>query len=263
MSSTQFERQSLQLEVDEQGIALLIINRPEKLNALNAQVLGDLGDALTHVEESEKIRLLIITGSGDKAFVAGADIKELSTLNRQSGERVSSEGQYLFNRIENLSKPVIALVNGYALGGGAELAMACHLRIGTENAVFGLPEVSLGLIPGYGGTQRLPQLVGKAKAMEMILTGKQINAEEARQLGLLNDVHPVENALEEVKKMAAKILKNGPLAVTSAISAINGGSKSTNYAKESILFGRLCETDDCKEGTSAFLEKRKAEFKGK
>lgn len=262
MSSTQFERQTLQLDVDDKGVALLTINRPDKLNALNTQVLDEMGDALTHIEENDKIRLLIITGSGNKAFVAGADIKELHTLDKQSGERVSSKGQNLFARIEQFSKPVIALVNGYALGGGAELAMACHIRFGTENAVFGLPEVSLGLIPGYGGTQRLPYLVGKAKAMEMILTGKQIDAREAKQTGLLNEIYNRTNALRETKQVADKILKNGPLALSSAISAINAGIKNTGFAKEAMLFGRLCETEDSKEGTSAFLEKRKAEFKG-
>lgn len=262
MSSTQFERDTLLLDVDEKGIAILTINRPEKLNALNKQVLSDIDDALSHIEKSDTIRLLIITGSGDKAFVAGADIKELRDLDRKSGGETSFAGQNLFNRIEEFSKPVIALVNGYALGGGAELAMACHIRIGMENAIFGLPEVSLGLIPGYGGTQRLPQLVGKGKAMELILTGGQLKAEEARELGLLNKVFSPDTALEETKKMAEKILKNGPLAITSAIAAINASSNSNGFAKEASLFGKLCDTEDFKEGTSAFLEKRKAKFTG-
>lgn len=262
MSSTQFERETLLFDVDEKGIAIITINRPEKLNALNQQVLSDLNDALDHIEKTDNVRLLIITGSGEKAFVAGADIKELSKLDKQSGETTSSEGQNLFNRIEAFSKPVIALVNGYALGGGAELAMACHIRIGTKNAVFGLPEVSLGLIPGYGGTQRLPQLVGKGKAMEMILSGAQIKAGEAKQLGLLNEIYRAEEALDETKKLSEKILKNSPLAITSAISAINAGYATKGYAKETVLFGQLCETEDFKEGTTAFLEKRKAKFTG-
>lgn len=262
MSSTPFERETLLLETDDTGISTLTINRPEKLNALNKQVLSDLDDALTHVENTSNIRLVILTGSGKKAFVAGADIKELSSLDQQSGEKTSSEGQNLFNRIEEFSKPIIALVNGYALGGGAELAMACHIRIGTKKAVFGLPEVSLGLIPGYGGTQRLPQLVGKGKAMEVILTGKQVNAEEAYSFGLLNSVYDSDSALEKTKEMASQILKNGPLAITAAISAVNAGVRSQGYAKEASLFGRLCETEDFKEGTSAFLEKRKANFTG-
>ena len=262
MSSTPFERETLLRETDDTGIATLTINRPEKLNALNKQVLSDLDDALTHIESAEDIRLLIITGAGEKAFVAGADIKELSSLDKQSGEQTSTAGQNLFNRIEEFSKPIIALVNGYALGGGAELAMACHIRIGTTNAVFGLPEVSLGLIPGYGGTQRLPQLVGRGKAMEMILTGKQVKAEEAHSLGLLNDIYDSDSALKKTKEIASQILKNGPIAITAAISAINAGARSNAYSKEATLFGRLCETEDFKEGTSAFLEKRKANFSG-
>lgn len=262
MSSTPFERKTLLLETDDAGIATLTINRPEKLNALNKQVLFDLDDALTHIESTENIRLVILTGAGEKAFVAGADIKELSSLDKQTGEETSATGQNLFNRIEEFSKPIIALVNGYALGGGAELAMACHIRIGTINAVIGLPEVSLGLIPGYGGTQRLPQLVGKGKAIEMILTGKQIKAEEAQSLGLLNNVYDSENAFKKTKELASKILKNGPIAITAAISAINAGTRRNGFAKEASLFGRLCETEDFKEGTSAFLEKRKANFTG-
>lgn len=262
MSSTSLERETVLLKTDDNGISILTINRPDKLNALNKQVLDDLGDAFDFIEKADHIRLTIITGAGEKAFVAGADIKELSTLEKQSGEQTSASGQSLFNRIEQFSKPVIALVNGYALGGGAELAMACHIRVGTENAVFGLPEVSLGLIPGYGGTQRLPQLVGKGKAMEMILTGKQINAEEAQKSGLLNVVHNTGNAIEKTKELASQILKNSPQALTASISAINAGFRTNGFAKEATLFGRLCETDDFKEGTSAFLEKRKAKFTG-
>lgn len=262
MSPASLERETVLLETDDNGISILTINRPDKLNALNKQVLDDLGDALNFIEKADHIRLTIITGAGEKAFVAGADIKELSALDKQSGEKTSSVGQNLFNRIEQFSKPVIALINGYALGGGAELAMACHIRTGTKNAVFALPEVSLGLIPGYGGTQRLPQLVGKGKAMEMILTGKKIKAEEAHTFGLLNAIYDPENALEKTKEIASQILKNSPLAIAAAISAINAGFKSNGLAKEATLFGRLCETEDFKEGTSAFLEKRKANFTG-
>lgn len=262
MSTASFKRDTLLIETDEHGISILTINRPEKLNALNNQVLSDLDDALTHVKDNKDIHLLIITGSGEKAFVAGADIKELSTLNKKTGEKASAKGQGLFNRIEEFSKPIIALVNGYALGGGAELAMACHIRIGTKNAVFGLPEVSLGLIPGYGGTQRLPYLVGKGKAMEMILTGKQIKADEANSLGLLNSVYDSDNALDKTKELASQILKNGPIAVSAAISSINASSNSNGFAKEATLFGQLFETNDAKEGTTAFLEKRKANFTG-
>lgn len=262
MSSALSERKTVLLETDDDGISILSINRPDKLNALNKQVLSDLDDALTQIERTDNIRLVIITGMGEKAFVAGADIKELSSLDKKSGEQNSTGGQNLFNRIEECPKPIIALVNGYALGGGAELAMACHIRIGTTNAVFGLPEVSLGLIPGYGGTQRLPQLVGKGKAMEMILTGKQIQADEAHSLGLLNNVYHSDSALEKTKELASQVLKNSPVAITAAISAINAGVRSNGYSIETSLFGRLFETNDFKEGTSAFLEKRKANFTG-
>ncbi|MCC5940394.1 MAG: enoyl-CoA hydratase/isomerase family protein [Balneolaceae bacterium] len=250
------------LEADETGIATLTINRPDKLNALNAEVLGELETAISEVNRDEAVRVLIITGAGEKAFVAGADIKELNTLNKQTGEKLASRGQHIFDAIENSKKPVIAIVNGYALGGGAELAMACHIRIATENAVIGLPEVSLGLIPGYGGTQRLPALVGKSKAMEMILTGKPIKADAAQQSGLVNAVLSPEEALGYAKKLAGSIINNGPLAISAAIEAVNASGRANGFAREAVLFGQLCETDDFSEGTSAFLEKRKAQFKG-
>ncbi|MCC5906233.1 MAG: enoyl-CoA hydratase/isomerase family protein [Balneolaceae bacterium] len=256
------EFKHLLFETDADGIALLTINRPDKLNALNNKVLEELDAAISLTENSDDIRVLIITGAGEKAFVAGADIKELSSLNRESGEKVSSAGQQIFNRIEQCSKPVICVVNGYALGGGAELAMACHIRIATESAQIGLPEVSLGLIPGYGGTQRLPHLVGKSKAMEMILTGQPVAADEAKTIGLVNDVKPVDKALDHAKKLAAFMMKNGPLALSYAISAVNASQSNHGFAREASLFGRLCVTKDFKEGTSAFLEKRKPAFKG-
>lgn len=262
MSSSGADFQTLLLDVNDDGTALLTLNRPDKLNALNKQVLDDLDRALTLVEDREDVRILIITGKGDKAFAAGADIRELSSLDRQSGEELSLRGQSIFLKIEQLDKPVIAIVNGYALGGGAELAMACHIRIGTENAVFGLPEVSLGTIPGYGGTQRLAQLAGKARAMEMILTGMQVDAQKALDFGLLNRVSTSEHALQEARKLAGKIMKNGPLAVSKAIEAIDAGYRQAGYATEAELFGKLCESDDFKEGTAAFLEKRKAQFRG-
>jgi enoyl-CoA hydratase len=262
MSSSGADFQTLLLDVNDDGTALLTLNRPDKLNALNKQVLDDLDRALTLVEDREDVRVLIITGKGDKAFAAGADIRELSSLDRQSGEELSLRGQSIFLKIEQLDKPVIAIVNGYALGGGAELAMACHIRIGTENAVFGLPEVSLGTIPGYGGTQRLAQLAGKARAMEMILTGMQVDAQKALDFGLLNRVSTSEHALQEARKLAGKIMKNGPLAVSKAIEAIDAGYRQAGYATEAELFGKLCESDDFKEGTAAFLEKRKAQFRG-
>jgi enoyl-CoA hydratase len=254
---------TLLLETDENGIALLTINRPDKLNALNNRVLDELEKAAGEIEENDAIRAVIVTGAGDKAFVAGADIKELNTLNKKSAEQQSERGQGVFFKFENCSKPVIAVVNGYALGGGAELAMACHIRIAEENAVFGLPEVSLGLIPGYGGTQRLPQLVGKSLAMEMILTGRQMKAEEAQSAGLANRVTPSGKGVEAAKELASKMLKNGPVALAKAIESVNAGYRIKGFADEAGCFGDLCETDDFKEGTTAFLEKRRANFKGR
>ncbi|PWN05669.1 enoyl-CoA hydratase/isomerase family protein [Rhodohalobacter mucosus] len=255
--------ETLLLDIDQDGIALLTVNRPDKLNALNSTVLSELESTVTRIREDDDVKLVILTGAGEKAFVAGADIKELNTLNSESGEELSRRGQEVFAGFENLGKPVIALVNGYALGGGAELAMACHMRIATDNAVFGLPEVGLGLIPGYGGTQRLPALIGKSKAMELILTGGQVKAGEAMSLGLVNGVYSTEQALDEAKKLASKILKNGPVAVEKAIEAVNSSDRPDGFEKEAALFGELCDTEDFKEGTSAFLDKRKPDFKGR
>lgn len=261
MSSHTFNH--LLFHTDSNGIAILTINRPEKLNALNATLLDEINQAIDLVEDNESIHVFIITGSGEKAFVAGADIKELSTLKQDTGEELSLKGQHIFSKIESCSKPVIALVNGYALGGGAELAMACHIRVATENAAIGMPEVSLGLIPGYGGTQRLPHIVGKSKAMEMILTGQPVKAGEALKIGLVNYVLPMDEALDFTKKIALKMMKNGPLALNAAIRAINAAFKNDGFAHEAKEFGKLCSTNDFKEGTSAFLERRKAEFTGK
>lgn len=254
--------QTVTISTDEHGLSLLTINRPEKLNALNQTVLDEVSKVMDEVEKDNSVRGLMITGAGEKAFVAGADIKELSNLDQKTGEKLSKKGQEIFNQIETCSKPVVAIVNGYAMGGGAELAMACHIRIATENAVFGLPEVSLGLIPGYGGTQRLTKLVGKAKAFEFILTGGQIPAGKALEIGLVNQVSSG-NGHEEAKAILGKILKNGPVAVTKAIAAINAADSNDGFDKEALLFGELCETEDFKEGTTAFLEKRKAKFTGK
>ena len=260
MKSESFEH--LLFETDDQRIATLTINRPDKLNALNHALLDELEKTVLAFENDDKSGTMIITGAGEKAFVAGADIKELSKLSRVEGESVSARGQQIFSLIEHCRKPIIAVLNGYALGGGAELAMACHLRYFSENALFGLPEVTLGLIPGYGGTQRLPQLVGKSKAMELILTGKPVKAEEAKSIGLANDVLPADEVMDHAKKTAATILKNGPIALAKAINAVNSAFSDSGFAKEAALFGQLCDTDDFKEGTTAFLEKRKAEFKG-
>ncbi len=252
---------TITLETDDRGITTLTINRPDKLNALNDEVLNELADAFKAIQIDEAIRAVIITGAGDKAFVAGADIKELRELDTRSGRMASQKGQQIFQLIEDTRKPVIAAVNGYALGGGAELAMACHLRIAGNNAVFGLPEVGLGLIPGYGGTQRLPTLVGKARALEMILTAKQLSAEQALQIGLVNDVS--ENPAEASAILLEKILNKGPIAVGKAITALYHSGDRSGYQTEADIFGQLCETEDFLEGTSAFLEKRKPKFKGK
>lgn len=256
------EYNSLLIEKDENHIAVLTVNRPEKLNALNSKVLDELDDAFEKLNRDPEVKAIIVTGSGEKAFVAGADIKELQSLNQKQGEKLSERGQDIFTKIENSVKPVIAAVNGYALGGGAELAMACHVRIGSPNAVFGLPETGLGLIPGYGGTQRLTNLVGKAKAFELILTAKHVKADEALRIGVLNSVVKDGSAVDEARKMAVTMLKNGPLALEKAIQAINIASSGIDFKVEASLFGDLCSTHDFKEGTSAFLEKRKPDFKG-
>lgn len=245
----------------EKGIATVTVNRPKKLNALNDEVLNELADVFKAIQIDENIKAVIVTGAGDKAFVAGADIKELRELDDRSGRMASQKGQQIFQLIEDTRKPVIAAINGYALGGGSELALACHLRIAGENAVFGLPEVGLGLIPGYGGTQRLPSLIGRARALEMILTGKQIKADQAKELGLVNDV--AEKPVETAKALLQKVLKNGPIAVRNAIKAVYHSDHHSGYQVEADLFGQLCETEDFIEGTSAFLEKRKPNFTGK
>jgi len=254
--------ENILFETDDDGIATITINRPKKLNALNNEVLNELADVFKEIQIDEHIQAIIITGAGDKAFVAGADIKELRELDNRSGRMTSQKGQQIFQLIEDTRRPVIAAVNGYALGGGAELAMACHLRIAGENAVFGLPEVGLGLIPGYGGTQRLSRLVGRARALEIILTGKQVKAEEAHQLGIVNRVSK-DDPEETARELAKKILKNAPISIQSAIKAVYHSDHRSGYQVEADLFGELCETDDFIEGTSAFLEKRKPEFKGK
>ena len=262
MSNQEFE--TLLFTVDDDGISTLVINRPDKLNALNNLVLDELQKAFRYVRENSAVKGVIITGHGEKAFVAGADIKELSVLDTKSGRKASEKGQDIFNYIEETPKPVIALVNGYALGGGTELAMACHIRIATENAIFGLPEVSLGLIPGYGGTQRLTRLVGKGRAMEMILTGNHIPAQRAYETGLANQVVAAAEGYNAAIEMMRLILKKSPVAVSKAIHAVNTCEydRDEGYKLEASHFGTLCGTSDFKEGVSAFLEKRKAKFTG-
>jgi len=254
--------ENIVLSIYDNGIAHLTINRPEKLNALNNAVFNELDSVFDTVSNDKQIKALILRGAGEKAFVAGADISELANLDKKSGRVASEKGQRIFQKIENCPKPVIAVVHGYALGGGAELALAAHMRIATPDAVFGLPEVSLGLIPGYGGTQRLTKLIGKTKAMQMILTGSQIKADDALQYGLVNQIEEGDT-VEAATSLLLKILKNSPVALSKAIKAINAADTADGFETEAALFGDLCQTDDFKEGISAFLEKRKPEFTGK
>ncbi len=243
------------------GVAAITINRPKQLNALNKKTIEELHDALASAEGDSSVRVITLTGSGEKAFVAGADIKEFADFSVEQGEELAAKGQsQLFDFIENLSKPVVAAVNGYALGGGLELAMSCHIRIASDNALMGLPETSLGLIPGYGGTQRLTQLAGKGKAFEMIFTAKMMGAEEAAACGLVNQVVPQAELSEAVAKMVKAIKKNSPQAQSAAIKAINAGVYSEGFAAEIKAFGEAFGTSDFTEGTTAFIEKRKPNF---
>ncbi len=249
----------------ENQIATVTINRPTKLNALNVATIQELHHAFNTLELDAETKVIILTGSGEKAFVAGADIAEFAHFSVEEGAHLAANGQeLLFDFVEKLKTPVIAAVNGFALGGGLELAMACHFRIVSDNAKMGLPEVSLGVIPGYGGTQRLPQLIGKGRAMEMIMTAATIGAEDAYRVGLVNHVVPQGELLDCCKGIAAKILKNSPVAIGYAIKAVNANFKEgvNGYETEIKSFGKCFGTEDFKEGTSAFLEKRKAEFKG-
>ncbi len=249
-----------------QGIGYVTVNRPDKLNALNRRVMEELLDCFQAIQGNGEIRLVILTGAGEKAFVAGADINELAVQTPVEGKEMSQRGQRVLDLIENLGKPVIAAVNGYALGGGCEIAMACTLRIAAENARFGQPEVKLGLIPGYAGTQRLARLVGKGRGFEMILTGDAITAQEAYRIGLVNQVVPQAELLAAAEKLAQKIMANAPLAIKFALEAVNHGlemSEAEGQFLEATLFGLCCTTEDMREGTRAFLEKRPAKFLGK
>ena len=250
----------------EENIAVLTINRPNQLNALNSETIAELSSAFKALEADHNIKAIIITGAGEKAFVAGADIKEFYQFDVAQGKELSKRGhQTLFDLVENLNTPVIGAVNGFALGGGLELAMSCHFRLASDNAKLGLPEVTLGVIPGYGGTQRLAQLVGKGRAMEMIMTAKMISAEDALNYGLVNQVTSQEELMNACKKIALKIVKNSPVAVAAAIRAINAGYTDgvNGFETEIEEFGKCFGTEDFKEGTTAFIEKRKAEFPGK
>ena len=249
----------------KKGLAVVTINRPGVLNALNEETISELIDVFCKIKQDDAVGAVVITGTGEKAFVAGADIKELSQKNSLTGKDFVLKGQMCLNIIENLGKPVIAAINGFALGGGCEIAMACTMRIAAQNAKLGQPEINLGLIPGFGGTQRLPRLVGKGNAAELALTGDMISAEEAHRIGLVNKVVPRGEALGEAEKVARKILAKSPVTVRLILEAVNRGvevglPEALNL--EANLFGIACATEDMKEGTKAFLEKRKPDFKG-
>jgi enoyl-CoA hydratase len=247
------------------AIATVTVNRPEKLNALNATVITELGEAAARIREDTAIGGAILTGAGPKAFVAGADIGEIGGQGPVDGKARSLEGQRVFRALERCGKPVIAAVNGFALGGGCELAMACHLRIASENARFGQPEVKLGIGPGYGGTVRLPRLVGRGRALELLLTGAMIDAQEAYRIGLANRLVPADRLMTEAEGVLRTILENGPLAVRTCLEAVDAGldiGMDQALLLEANLFGLLSGTADMREGTAAFLEKRKAVFRG-
>jgi enoyl-CoA hydratase len=256
---------NLTVEVEE-GIALLYVNRPQVLNALNFETLEELDGAFAHLAQREEVKAIVITGAGEKAFVAGADIRELTRLNALGGRQVSLRGQQVMSIIESCPKPVLAAINGYCLGGGCELALACHLRIAAEEAMLGLPEVKLGLIPGYGATQRLPRLVGVGPALELILSGRMLSASEAHRLGLVNQVVPRSQVLQKARELARMIIANAPLAVRYAMEAVRSGMQMPlpeALSLEATLFGLCCSTADMKEGTKAFLEKKDPQFKGR
>ncbi|MHC4845135.1 MAG: enoyl-CoA hydratase/isomerase family protein [Planctomycetota bacterium] len=253
------------LREDKDGIAVVTVNRPDKLNALNNATIGELQHCFEALRDDDSVSGVIITGSGEKAFVAGADISELATQTPLQARPLAMRGQKLMDTVEGSSKPVIAAVNGFAFGGGCELALAAHMRFASDNAVMGLPEVTLGIIPGYGGTQRLPRIVGKGRAMEMILTAARVDAAEAHRIGLVNKVYPQAELLPATEKTLRKVLSFGPVAVRFAVDAVNHGgdmpiADGMNY--EATFFGLLAATDDLKEGMAAFLEKRPANFTG-
>jgi len=250
----------------KKSIAYVTVNRPKVLNALNMATMEELRAAFHEIKNDKDIRVVILTGAGEKAFVAGADISELAKHDSVSGKEYTHRGQSVLALIENLGKPVIACINGFALGGGCELAMACTIRLASENAKLGQPEVKLGIIPGYGGTQRLPRLVGKGLAMQQILTGEMISAQGAYRIGLVNEVVAAAELIPRAEAIAAKVIANPPLAVQYAMEAVNKGMEmplAEGLYLEATLFGMCCATEDKKEGLTAFLEKRPAQFKGK
>lgn len=249
------------LTEEKDGILYITINRPDKLNALNRKTIEEIESVFIYAEQLDSVRVIILTGAGDKAFVAGADISEFSSFSDEEAMNLSLYGQSVFSRIESLRKPVIAAVNGYALGGGCELALACHLRVASQNAMFGLPEVTLGLLPGYGGTQRLPLIIGRGQALEMILTGTPKDSAWALQTGLVNMVTESENLWAKATELAKVLATRGPIALRKAIEATL--DPIVDYRLEAKLFGDCFDTADFREGTAAFLEKRKPVFKGK
>ncbi len=259
------ETQNVLLEIKDR-VAIVTVNRPGKLNALNGDTITALADVMSSANDNPEVRCVILTGAGPKSFVAGADISEIQTLNIEEGANFSRMGQQVFRYIENMRKPVLAAVNGFALGGGCELAMACHLRIAAENARFGLPEINLGIIPGYGGTQRLPRLVGLSNALHLALTGDMIDAEDAHRLGLVSEVVPAAELMERAEKLAKILASKAPLAAGFILDAVYEGVQTDIDSAldiEAGYFGKVCETEDMKEGTAAFLEKRKPNFEGK
>jgi enoyl-CoA hydratase len=255
------------LLLDRDGaVAVVTINRPKVLNALNTQTIDELRRAVLDLKQDDDVRAIVLTGAGDKSFVAGADINELAVQTPVSGREHALAGQHVFDLIENLGKPVIAAINGYALGGGCELAMACTLRLAADTAKLGQPEINLGILPGYAGTQRLPRLVGKGKALELILTGVPITAVEAERIGLVNRVVPAAELMTAARTLAADLARQPPVAVRYIINAINKGLEmpfAEGCIHEATLFGLIAATDDMRDGTRAFLEKRKPEFKGR
>lgn len=251
--------ESIKLTIDNK-IAVVTINRPDSLNALNAQVFNDLDNVFDFLASEKTVNCVIITGSGEKSFVAGADIKEFSAFSQEQAKELSKRGHLVFQKIENLNKPVIAAINGFALGGGLELALSCHIRYASENAKLGLPEVTLGLIPGYGGTQRLPKLIGKGIANEMIFSAKMISAEKAKSIGLVNEVFSLEDLILKSIELASQIAKNSPAGIEKAIKAVNASENDNGMDSEINYFGELFSQEDFKEGVSAFIEKRKPVF---
>jgi enoyl-CoA hydratase len=266
LSVSHMSYKNIVFELLEDGIATVVMNRPEKLNAISRETMEELDAALSYVQNEPTARALIVTGAGEKAFVAGADIHELAELSPLQASRLSAAGQRTLRRLDLMRKPSIAAVNGFALGAGLELAMACSLRIASPGAKLGLPEVKLGLIPGYGGTQRLPQLVGRGKALELMLAGERIDAEEARRIGLVSEVVPAEMLRERAREILRVILANGPVAIGLAMDAVDVGMNSgleEALRYESAAFGMAAATEDCKEGAKAFFERRPAVFTGK